>query len=422
MDKKEHKFQSVLYDFISFLPLCSSQTENGELTWGDARYDFDINYSWPNTKKALEECGLGIDYPMLMESLRKPLFLYVKKNEVLFGDGWISFKGDGITILYDHWDAIAHLDDETRISNSNIDSLKTLFNQYLETLHDWDGDLDKKYCNKRFGEIETSYWKNRLACIDAFLQQFNKHIILPTHISKTNLIRICENDEYLRLYANKDGELAWDILSFMRDHVDFSDCNFNEHADFKLAREIFNIVHFEPFFFGKKTNEKVQDLSRLITKKKLNWGHVKADEEIHYLKQSIDELIENGERLFEIKEYQQRFFIEKKWAFENGYRVLTFMENAHHCSDFEYDKTGDAHRSYLMIEKTKRKNEIKLCLIPSNRKYTPYYFTTKKGYEELAIALIVGYFSSPIENKRQSLLITPLFKDFGIILFEKSKL
>lgn len=423
MDKKEQRFQSILYDFISLLPYCVYRVddEGNELLWGEAQYDYDRNYHWPSTRKALIECGIDFDNSLFWENIRKPLFLYLSWSNVMVGDGWISFNGDGISILYDHWDNSDYWDKnvENQIDGQNIRTLKNLFEQFLKTLRDWEGDLDNEYCIKRFGEVRKSFWRKELSCIDDFLQNYKKQYIFQTGISKSNFLRICKNESCLRLNANKNGKLTWDILSFMRDHVNFSDCFSSNHYDFELARRIFNIVHFEPYEFEKKTKEKVLGLSCLITKKNMNLRHTKADEDVAILNKSIARLVNNEGNLFEIKDYQSRFFLQLKQYFKDGTKVLSFVENTSHYSDSDYNKYGDAHRSFLVVTKGKRTEPTRIWLIPTNKKYTTYHFQVKKEFEQIAITLIVGYFKSYIDNKRQCLLIKPLFNDFGIVRFEK---
>lgn len=419
MDKKEIVFQDVLYDFISRLPYCVYRVDDeyNELIWGNVRYDYNTNCHWPKTKKTLIECGINMDNSVFWENIRKPFFLYLNWTHVMVGDGWISFIGDDISVLYDHWDNGSYWDEEKEAQpeGQNIKTLKSLFKQYLDTLCDWDSDLDKNYCLERFGMVRKSFFGKKLSCIDDFLQNYKKHYIFQTGISKSNFLRICKNDGYLRLNANKNGELTWDILSFMRDHVNLGSCD----SDYILSSELYNVVHFEPYEFQKKTKERVIGLTRLITKEKMNLRYNKADEDIAKLNKSIARLVNNEENLFEIKDYQSRFFLQLKQYFEEDSKVLSFVEDATHYSDFEYNKSGDAHRSFLVVSKSGNSEIIFVTLIPSNKKYTFYQFHVKRGFEQIAIALIVGYFKSYIDNKRQNMLIKPLFTDFGVVGFKK---
>ena len=432
MDKKERIFQHVLFDFLSLIPICVHE-EDDELVWVAESKDYFYGYdTWCQIKKVLEACEIKHNDEFHRSACRGRYFLYVPKNDVNVGDGWISFQGDAVSLLYNHWDSGDWLEDPTtRPDGECVSLMKRLFAQYLETLNNLDGELDLNYCAGRFCVTSYSTWQSSLACIDEFLQQFKRYYIIPTHISKANFLRICKDDAFLRFGVTESGELIWNLLAFVKEHVDFSDCYYKNHiddslygdiegfsqtaAEYRLANELYNALHFEPFSFGKITKEKVFDRTESITKQSMNLSYAKADDDVLSLKKSIVKLIENGGVLQEIKEYQSRFSPEVIRFCQPGNRVLSFIENAWHSSDYTYNKMGDVHRSYLVISKSK----TCITLIPSDKKYSNYVFIVKDGFDEIATALLVGYFRSSIENKRENLIIKSLFQKFGIIEFRK---
>ncbi|MBR4147969.1 MAG: hypothetical protein IKU00_08835 [Bacteroidales bacterium] len=434
MDKKEAVFQDVLFKFISLLPGCVSE-KDGKLEWCQEENDcYGPNYPWTNTKKVLAECGIALSEDFYRGSSHGRPFLYISMNAVNVGDGWISFQGEGISILYDHWDEYDYFEEDNGVKpNGNISRLIILFEQYLKAFDGYFDGLDIGYCLEQFGEVYSSPGKKSISCIDSFLRNFKKYYIFQSHISKANFLRLSKKDSYLRLGANKKGELIWDIHTFVKDTIYFSDCYIDvsnsvfsngdgfhyDEADRMLSKELYDLLHFEPYNFVKKAREKVLDLVSIITKKDLNLNYGRADDDISNLKKKIIDLVCNKGNLFEIKEYQSRFFPQVIHYLHNDHQVLSFVENASHSSDFSYNKLGDAHRSFLVISKNKLLNVSVITLIPSNNKYSTYGFQVTKGLEQVAIALIVGYFNSCIDNKRENLLIKPLFQDFGITRFQK---
>lgn len=435
MDKREETFQKVLFDFIALLPIRISE-EDGNFVWKqETKNCYYRNYSWTKSKRVLEECGIVLNEDFHRGPSNGHAFLYVNMNSVNVGEGWISFQGNDISTLYDHWDKFDGWPDECQYPDGkNLSSLKKLFAQYLDTLNDWVDDLDIDYCVERFGMANYLAWQKKIQCIDDYLHNFEKYYVFQTYISKANFLKICKNDSYLRLGATRNGELVWDILDFVKNSVDFSDCyidvsdntyfigdRFNSfEADCKLARELYNVLHFEPYAFGKKSKKKVLELTPSFTAQHLNLSYPKADDDVSCLKKSLTELVNNGEKLFEIKEYQSRFFPQIVRLYQRNCQILTFVEDASHISDYSYNKACDAHRSFLIVSKAKQPNITKIILIPSNEKYASYVFQVMQGFGQIAVALIAGYFSSCIENKRECLLIKSLFQDFGIVTFRRS--
>lgn len=429
MEKKEEVFQKVLFDFIALLPSCVYEV-NDSLVWGEKTKDCYYYHSFPSSKKVLEECGIDLCEDFHRGASNGRHFLCLSMNLINVGDGWISFQGDEISILYDYWDVQGVGTEHT--DGDNINSLKVLFAQYLETRNGGIDDLDIDYCIERFGGTHCLHYRKSITCIDEFLQKFRKYYIFQTHISKANFLRICGKDSYLRLGATKSGELVWDILAFEEEHIDFQDCYYKNQvdgcndidgfllseADDRLSRQLYYTLHFEPYMFGKKVKEKVLELSHFMSKKKMKLNHPKADDDISCLKKNLTELVSNVKTLFEIKEYQSRFFPKIVQYCQSGNRVFYFLEDASHLSDYSYNKMGEAHQSFLVWE-NKKSDRTRLLLVPSNDKYATYIFYVENEYVQIAIALITAYFNSCIENKREKMLIKSLFRDFGIIKLVK---
>lgn len=103
--------------------------------------------------------------------------------------------------------------------------------------------------------------------------------------------------------------------------------------------------------------------------------------------------------------------------------VLVFNENCSHYSDLDnygwygFGKSTEFHTSHLVIDY----DNHELTLIPSDAKYSIYRFsvsTQRVSMEEAALVLI-KYFTSSLDNKRQYFSIPLIFREWGLYNFRR---
>lgn len=401
-------FDSLLYEFISKLPY-SVDEDDTVLKWKDgAVNNFNPTESiCPQTYQILTDFGIEINRTYYNEIPYGRYFLYKNIDDILVGDGWISFSGYGLQLLYKHW-------------GDSAEVLIDLFQQFIdekekECLFEGVDSFDKETIITRFEtlSVDADYPK-RLTSIDKYLEKFQKNYIIPTHISKTNFLKFCKDASWLKFGATQNGELVWDILTFVKNNIELQYfdnlwCYDAKNDDRHIKNHLYNALCFESVTFGDLAKHEIEQATLKITKDAIKRKYVKLDDDLQVLKKSIMSLLDdNQNRLWETKEFQSRYFPQYISEFKRGSRLLSFNEDASHCSDDDYGKYGYSHRSYIIV------NERFIKLIPSDKKYREYLFDIREGREEIALALIVGYFKSLINNKRQRFLIEPLFNDFGI--------
>lgn len=102
--------------------------------------------------------------------------------------------------------------------------------------------------------------------------------------------------------------------------------------------------------------------------------------------------------------------------------ILEFSENCSHFSDWDnswwnFFKSTEFHKSHLIIDY----DSHELTLIPSNHKYSIYRFSvvTQRGSMNEAALVLIKYFTSSLENKRQYFRIPLIFREWGLYNFRR---
>lgn len=102
--------------------------------------------------------------------------------------------------------------------------------------------------------------------------------------------------------------------------------------------------------------------------------------------------------------------------------ILEFSENCSHFSDWDnswwnYFKSTEFHKSHLVIDY----DNHELTLIPSDQKYSIYRFSvsTQRGSMDEAALVLIKYFTSSLENKRQYFRIPLIFREWGLYNFRR---
>lgn len=102
--------------------------------------------------------------------------------------------------------------------------------------------------------------------------------------------------------------------------------------------------------------------------------------------------------------------------------ILEFSENCSHFSDWDnswwnFFKSTEFHKSHLIIDY----DSHELTLIPSDHKYSIYRFSvvTQRGSMNEAALVLIKYFTSSLENKRQYFRIPLIFREWGLYNFRR---
>lgn len=102
--------------------------------------------------------------------------------------------------------------------------------------------------------------------------------------------------------------------------------------------------------------------------------------------------------------------------------ILVFGENCSHLSDWDnswwnWFKSTEFHTSHLVIDY----DNHELTLIPSDVKYSIYRFSvsTQRATMEEAALVLIKYFTSSLDNKRQYFSIPLIFREWGIYNFRR---
>ena len=102
--------------------------------------------------------------------------------------------------------------------------------------------------------------------------------------------------------------------------------------------------------------------------------------------------------------------------------ILEFSENCSHFSDWNnswwnYFKSTEFHKSHLVIDYDRHE----LTLIPSDQKYSIYRLSvsTQRGSMDEAALVLIKYFTSSLENKRQYFRIPLIFREWGLYNFRR---
>ncbi len=102
--------------------------------------------------------------------------------------------------------------------------------------------------------------------------------------------------------------------------------------------------------------------------------------------------------------------------------ILEFGENCSHLSDWDnswwnWFKSTKFHTSHLVIDYENHE----LTLIPSDIKYSIYRFSvsTQRATMEEAALVLIKYFTSSLDNKRQYFRIPLIFREWGIYNFRR---
>lgn len=102
--------------------------------------------------------------------------------------------------------------------------------------------------------------------------------------------------------------------------------------------------------------------------------------------------------------------------------ILMFGENCSHLSDWDnswwnWFKNTEFHTSHLVIDY----DNHELTLIPSDAKYSIYRFSvsTQRATMEEAALVLIKYFTSSLDNKRQNFSIPLIFREWGIYNFRR---
>lgn len=102
--------------------------------------------------------------------------------------------------------------------------------------------------------------------------------------------------------------------------------------------------------------------------------------------------------------------------------ILMFGENCSHLSDWDnswwnWFKSTEFHTSHLVIDY----DNHELTLIPSDVKYSIYRFSvsTQRATMEEAALVLIKYFTSSLDNKRQYFSIPLIFREWGIYNFRR---
>lgn len=381
-------FENILYDFISKLPYRVKKKKH---------YYWDINSSVEvDFDFELQRSSFGGDtysYYRLSDKVCIPInreyyynnpygryFLYIPLRNVLIGDGWIAVRCNSEISLY--------LD--------NTDLLVGLFSQYLEK--------EQHIYNDFFiNEFERpNYLGNGLECVDTFLKKYEgKEYIFNTYISRNNFIKLCGNAELLTFGGSPNGELIWDLPSFV-----FR----NYNILFNMTDALKEFVFYENYDFSsqRRIEKKLKSIQT-------------DDDNMNLVIQNSLLRIKSG--IQEITAFQCRLHKQFISDINNGNRVFVFIENADHFSDEEIILGGTPHKSFLIVQHYSSiyKTEYMITLKPSNKRYSDYSFYVEKESLDEALITIVGFFSSRIKNKRQLLRnynmskqIREIFSQFGI--------
>lgn len=99
-----------------------------------------------------------------------------------------------------------------------------------------------------------------------------------------------------------------------------------------------------------------------------------------------------------------------------------FGENCSHLSDWDnswwnWFKNTEFYTSHLVIDH----DNHELTLIPSDAKYSIYRFSvsTQRATMEEAALVLIKYFTSSLDNKRQYFSIPLIFREWGIYNFRR---
>ncbi|MDE5629349.1 MAG: hypothetical protein K2I69_07290 [Muribaculaceae bacterium] len=102
--------------------------------------------------------------------------------------------------------------------------------------------------------------------------------------------------------------------------------------------------------------------------------------------------------------------------------ILEFSENCSHFSDWDnswwnYFKSTEFHKSHLVIDY----DNHELTLIPLDQKYSIYRFSvsTQRGSMDEAALVLIKYFTSSLDNKRQYFRIPLIFREWGLYNFRR---
>lgn len=102
--------------------------------------------------------------------------------------------------------------------------------------------------------------------------------------------------------------------------------------------------------------------------------------------------------------------------------ILMFGENCSHLSDWDnswwnWFKNTEFHTSHLVIDY----DNHELTLIPSDARYSIYRFSvsTQRATMEEAALVLIKYFTSSLDNKRQYFSIPLIFREWGIYNFRR---
>lgn len=308
--------------------------------------------------------------------------LRIELSNLTIYDGYIEFNPENIEFIEDlSWDNFK----DWMIDSSCSEYFRRWGNEIKEVFN----NQLYRYLNQQLtGQMIRIYTHlSRQSFIEAFCIA-EKH---PFWLRKGNSCMFASQSKYLfipysyLMHAENDGAT---ILSYLDDNL-MSEDLCSDKSDF------------------------AKDLDSTIAER-LN------DYQCDGFEQKLKEILCRDTR-FQLREitqyYRNREEIRGWYNYDSqSLRIFRFYENCAHYSDDDWyngfwGKSTEYHVSHLVLDKQYHQ----IILSPTNIKYSIYRFNvTSESSLELAALVILKYFASNIQNKRQYFTLPKIFEHFGI--------